>query len=300
MQRIRNSTRSNYYAIWKKFNQFIIRLDHKPDNWEECITLYIGYLIDNNKRSQTIRSYVSALKSILADIKIKINQDQFLFSALMRACKFKNDKANMRQPIRKPMLRVILQKTMDYFMNELNQPYLAITYTTLFSTAYFGLFRVGELTSGSHPVLVTNVYMVDNKNKVLFILKTSKTHGEYSRPQSIKINSTSSQGADMEQHLNNFCPYRLLRNYIKIRPKYRSTSEPFFIFYDFSPITPIHMRSTLNSIINMAGFDSDLYNCSSFRIGRASDMLKMGISVETIKLIGRWTSNVVFTYLRTL
>ena len=74
------------------------------------------------------------------------------------------------------------------------QPYLAHLYCALFSTAYYGLFHVGEITSGSHPVQVQNVHIGRNKNKVLFILLTSKTHGLYSKPQTIKITSTVLKG----------------------------------------------------------------------------------------------------------
>ena len=63
---------------------------------------------------------------------------------------------------------------------------------------------------------------------------------------------------------------------------------------------PTHMRNVLKIAIQASGFDKDVYNCGSLRIGRASDLLKLGISVETIKKIGRWRSNAVFTYLRTL
>ena len=100
--------------------------------------------------------------------------------------------------------------------------------------------------------------------------------------------------------LEEYCPYQLLRDYIDIRPKFKNPNEPFFVFSDHSPVSPVQMRNTLKMIIALSGFDESLYNCASFRIGRASDMLKMGISVETIKKIGHWRSNAVFTYLRML
>ena len=68
----------------------------------------------------------------------------------------------------------------------------------------------------------------------------------------------------------------------------------------FSPIYAHFDGIVLKFIIKKAGFDQKLYNCQSLRIGRASDMLKLGISIETIKKLGRWTSNAVFTYLRTI
>ena len=31
MSRVRDSTRKNYYSVWKSFNQFFIKLDTKPE-----------------------------------------------------------------------------------------------------------------------------------------------------------------------------------------------------------------------------------------------------------------------------
>ena len=55
---------------------------------------------------------------------------------------------------------------------------------------------MGELTSGSHPVKVSNVLIGTNKKKLLFILESSKTHAEYSMPQTIKITSTTKTDED--------------------------------------------------------------------------------------------------------
>ena len=63
--RVRNSTMTNYYVIWKHFNKFIVKLDRKLGTWEERLTLYTGFLINNGRKSSTIRSYISAIKTVL-------------------------------------------------------------------------------------------------------------------------------------------------------------------------------------------------------------------------------------------
>ena len=60
----------------------------------------------------------------------------------------------------------------------------------MFSTAYFGLLRVGEMCAGSHPILVNDVHIAENKKKFMFLLRSSKTHGKYNKPQQVKITST--------------------------------------------------------------------------------------------------------------
>ena len=153
------------------------------------LTFYIGFLIKENKQSQTIKSYISAIRKILKENNIEINENKFLFSALTKACKLNNARVTTRLPIQKGMLKILLKEVHNKFLIWENQPYLHAPYTVLFSTAYFGLFRIGELTKGTHPILAKDVHIARNKQKMLFILRTSKTHGKYSMPQTVKINS---------------------------------------------------------------------------------------------------------------
>ena len=81
---------------------------------------------------------------------------------------------------------MILRTTEQYFRD---QPFLNMLYQALFATSYFGLFRVGELTLGEHTVKARDVQIGKNKNKMLFILRTSKTHWKDAKPQMIKIMS---------------------------------------------------------------------------------------------------------------
>ena len=104
-QRNRQSTDKVYYQIWKQFNEFFIKLDIKPRTWEERIVLFVGYLIENNRKSTTIRSYISAIKSVLQKDGVELNQDQFLLTSLTRACKLKNDRVQTKLPIRMRLLK---------------------------------------------------------------------------------------------------------------------------------------------------------------------------------------------------
>ena len=258
----------------------------------------MGYLIKCKKQSSTIRSYLSAIKAVLKDNNIKVDTDQYLLSSLTRACRLVNDKVRQRSPICKLLLLTILrQLDKDYQL----QPYLRLMYQTLFSTAYFGLFRVCELTAtkSKHAVLAKDVKIGWNKKKILFILHTSKTHCQGSKPQKVKISSQmmpNRQSVD-SQH-RNYCPYQLLRDYFAMRGGYRSKKEQFFIFRDGSPVTAYHMRKVLKSVLKNAHEKPTMFSMHSFRVGRSLDLLKYGVSVETIKKIGHWKSNAVFAYLR--
>ena len=302
--RVKDSTRNNYYGIWKNFNKFYLRLDWKPTSWEDSIVLYIGFLINTNKSSQTLRSYLSALRVVLLEDGYELKEDKFLLSALTCACKLKNDVFLARMPIRKGMLKVLLKEVEQLFLQKLNQPYLAGLYQAFLSTAYFGLFCIGVLTKSPHAVAVKDMHIGRNKRKILFVLRSSKTHGKHMLPQTIKITSCRIQNStqfteDTPCDLD-WCPFQMLHHYISLHPGYISLEEQFFIFADHSPVKPEHFRHVLHVSLTSAGFDANNFSVHSLRIGKASDLLKCEVSIESIKCLGRWKSNAVFRYLHNL
>ena len=103
-QQHRDSTKYNYYAVWKGFNEFFVHLDIKPRAWENRLILYVGHLIHCKKQSATVCSHVSAVKAMLKMNNVKITEDQYVLASLTRACRLKNDQVRTRLPIRKGML----------------------------------------------------------------------------------------------------------------------------------------------------------------------------------------------------
>ena len=112
-----------------------------------------------------------------------------LILTLTRACHLTNDRLFVRLLIKCSLLEVLLFELGRIFKD---QPYLLITYRAIFALAYYGMFRIGELTVGNHPIKACDVHVAMNKFKILIYLRTSKTHGLESRPQKVKIS------ADME------------------------------------------------------------------------------------------------------
>ena len=223
---------------------------------------------------------------------MQLNEDRVLLASLTRACKLENDVLRTRLPIKRKLLEIILKQTQLHFLNK-GQPYLAVLYTTLLAIAYFGMFRVGELATGDHPVMVKDVQIADNKDKVMFILRSSKTHGKYAKPQVIKIKS---EGYSRPQQW--FCPYKLLRRYIKHRPCSDFRHEAFFVFSDNSPVTPAQVWTILKTLLTEKGYDPRLYGTHSLRAGRSIELLDCGVPLEFICKFGRWQSNVIYSYLK--
>ena len=104
MQKHRSSTRATYLQVWHKFNQFVIRLDRKPNSWEKRTALFCAYLVENKYKSATIKSYVSAIKSVLKSDGYPWDENLLLLDTITKACRLINDCVYIRCPIQKGLL----------------------------------------------------------------------------------------------------------------------------------------------------------------------------------------------------
>ena len=172
--------------------------------------LFVASLIDSGIQSATLKSYMSVIKGLLIDDNYPWDDSKMLIRTLSRACRVVNDRVMVRLPIEAGLLELILFEIKRLYHD---QGYLLILYQTLFCVAYYGLFRVGELTTGDHPVHAKDVHIGLNKNKLLFVLYISKTHGYESHQQKVKIHANSLNNATANRF---FCPFKLSRQYLKL------------------------------------------------------------------------------------
>ena len=289
---VRSSTAKNYFTVWRLFNSFLIKLDTRPNSWEDRCSLFFAHLIGNcGVQSQTVRSYKSAIKAVLVDDGYQWDESKLILNSLIRACKLQNDYVRSRLPIKKGLLELILFEVRRILPNQL---YLQVMYRALFCLAYYGLMRIGELSEGSHAVKAANIHVGTNKDKILIVLYTSKTHGKESYPQKIKITALN-ESCKMNRL---FCPFKAVRLYLAKRGGYNDEFENLFIFQDKQNVTAPHVRSVLRKCLKNLNLDCNLYDCHSFRIGKATQMRIQNYSISEIKSAGRWRSNAVYKYLR--
>ena len=253
--------------------------------------MYVGHLIDKKVKSTTIKSYISGIKSVLADDGYQWDNSTGQFTALTHACRLKYDRVKTRLPITFGLLEILLTEIEKKY-TKLNQYYLTKLYQSIFLLAYYGLLRIGEMAKGAHAVRACNVHAGRNKNKIMLVLFTSKTHGRDSRPQEIRI------WADHDLTKVKFCPFEIVNDYGDIRGGYVDDHEQFFVFSDGSPVKPYQVRAVLRAALRKLKLNPKLYDTHSFRIGRASDLMKNGKTIDQIKKVGRWKSNAVFKYIR--
>ena len=251
--------------------------------------LFGTYLVDQGTQSQTIKSYFSTIKHILKMDGYQWSEDKALLNTITKSCKLINDTVKIRLPIQINLLELILFEVNRKFSV---QPYLRSLYRAIFSIAYYGLMRIGEIASGgTHPVKARGVHLGNNKNKILLLLRSSKTHGKESRPQKIKI----VQILDIKRF---YCPFKILRQYFTYRGGYLEDNEGFFVFSDRSAIPADRVCKVLRELLGSLRLDPLLCDTSSLRSGHAVDMYKMRYSLPEIQEKGRWKSNAIYNYLR--
>ena len=160
-------------------------------------------------------------------------------------------------------------------------------YKAVFILSYYGMMRIGEVTLSNHVVKARNVHVATNKDKLLLVLYSSKTHSCRHRPQKIKITSNKSEITGSYAH-RHFCPFAVLRKFIQLRGSYDNDQEQFFIFHDKEPIRPMQATKILKLMIQRLGLDNTLYSMHSFRIGRTSDLIKFKYPLDEVQRLGRW------------
>ena len=239
---------------------------------------------------------MSGIKSLLLTDKYKWNDDLLIVSSLTKACRRINDKVSTRLPIHCSLLELMLFELQRKFSEE-NQWYLECLYKAIFILGYYGLLRISELVFSEHVLKAANVHMGLNKDKLLLVLYSLKTHGKGQRPQRIKIVSNRTEKSGHYLH-SNFCPFKVINCYIQVRGNYECMSEPFFIFRDRSLVKAFQARNMLKLLITRLGLDCKNYGMQSLRIGRTSDLVKYNYSIEEVQRMGRWHSNAVYKYIR--
>ena len=200
--------------------------------------------------------------------------------------------ATSRGKPRLPITPAILHQIKRVWSRDSTDPDTIMLWA-VYTTAFFGFFRMGELTIPTSSAFDPSSHLSlkdiaidrrDDPSMVQIHLKVSKTDQER-KGVSIFIGKT---GDDL-------CPVAALTSYLAVRG---SADGPLFQFKDRSPLTKDklvhHVRAALSSI----GYDPTHYAGHSFRIGAASTAAERGVEDSTIKALGRWKSEAFQTYIK--
>ena len=163
----------------------------------------------------------------------------------------------------------------------------------MFLVAFYGFFRVGELTtksrvSFSNVLQHRNVSFRMNSADIcgVKLTLTRFKHNTNNRPHDIVI--------DREDSLP-FCPVKSVLAYLGLRGH---SDGPLFCTFEGSPITTRYFNSELCQCSIFCELDTSRYKSHSFRIGTACLAAKQGYSDAQIRALGRWHSDAFKVYIR--
>jgi hypothetical protein len=129
-------------------------------------------------------------------------------------------RSNMHHSARKPITLDILSAMIQTLPTICKSHYEASLFSTIFTTAFFGFFRMGELVQDSklsigHAIQTQNVAYLPHNNTVQIFLQHSKTDQQ---GKGVAVQLTPSHKP--------ICPVSAIRLYAQLRP---NTKGSFFL-----------------------------------------------------------------------
>ncbi|KAK1896224.1 Recombinase cre [Dissostichus eleginoides] len=93
--------------------------------------------------------------------------------------------------------------------------------------------------------------------------------------------------------------YEPLTKYLSTRYAAHATPQhPLFLTETGKMATRFWFQKHFHNVLHISGIFSEHYSSHSFRIGAASTAARLGISDQTIQVLGRWSSQAYHTYIR--
>ena len=252
------------------------------------LAVFISYLSARKFASSTISTYVSALSYVHKLGNFPDPTKNFLVQKLLSA----HSTLHSSPDVRLPITRSVLQHLVLALNNTNSSAFQRLLYQTMFLVAFYGFFRVGELTAKSanfQPLLqIRDLHFHFKQNFVTsatIVIKDFE-HNTNRRPFSVVLERT--EGTVL-------CPVSYLYRYSAVRG---SSPGPLFCFADGSPVKTGQFTQQLRQALNFCGLDSSKYKSHSFRIGAASWAAEKGLSDAQIRHLGRWKSDAFKVYIR--
>ena len=230
----------------------------------------------------SIISYVCAISYVHKFRSLYDPTSSFIVQRLLAAV----NKVSPQSDTRLPITLHILSDLVSALQHINIGPYYIVLLRAMFLVAFYGLFRIGEITAESDSQVVLRFGQWSFHNEHAIIIMTNFKHNAGRQPFQIVL----TKQIDL-----NLCPVRALVQYIS----FRGTSQgPLFCFPGFRPVSRNFFNNKLTTLLTYCGLQHSLYKSHSFRIGAASYYAAAGLSDEQIRLLGRWKSTAFRRYIR--
>ena len=284
-------SRKQYSRAWVVFSEFYTRYQSADLTFPvstACIALFISLLCAKGLAPATISSYLSAI-AYVHKIKGYLDPTKSSLIEKLLVALSRRGQADVRMPISRPLLYELVSA----LQHTSPSAYRRSLFGAMFMTAFYGFFRIGELSCASKKQVDTvlqfdHVTFLKQSSRVtaVKIVITKFKHNTNNRPFVITIESEPSE---------TFCPVQTLLDYIKLRGHQKG---PLFACADGEAISTNDFNLELRRALTFCGLDCSRYKSHSFRIGAACHASEKGFSDSHIRALGRWRSDAFRTYIR--
>ena len=288
-----SSTQKTYVKVLTDLSTFCNTILHTtpqfPLNYA-TVALYVAHCHEKGLSPSTITSHLSAI-AYVHNLAGHVDPTKaFTIRKLLAGASKSAPTYDTRLPITEPVLQKLVSSL--HFLCPCH--YDRCIYRSIFTLAFYGLARIGELVQTS-PRALKNVLQISD----IFI----GYHGD--TPNYVQI-----RYSNFKHNMNNtvhpvtvnclekdsiICPVQALVEYLSVRG---SEQGPLYINKTKQAIIRGMFDTTVRRCLQFCQLDSSKYKGHSFRIGGATLAAERGMTDAQIRLLGRWKSDAFKKYIR--
>ena len=250
----------------------------------ELIACFVVYMSERGYAVSTIYSQLSAISYSHKILGYPPPNKHFLVDKVIKSvARAKPTQCDSRLPITLDMLKELLTVLDVLFKNYREK----VLWKAMFSMAFHGFLRPGELCLSQHTLALDNVFVEPDKSAYV-ITFTSYKHSKPGQLAKLRVPASSGLFA---------CPVRIMLDYLVVRGGFKG---PLFCDPLGGAITSQAFAKIVDLSVTSLGRVSDFgrYKGHCFRIGAATTAWLLGVSEARIKVMGRWSSNAFMKYVR--
>lgn len=252
------------------------------------VIAYLAHCFNNHLSAPTLRSHISALSFVQNMVGGPEFSKHFLVLKTIVGVSKLRPSGDLRAPLSKDLLIQLLSKVHHIVGGGFRRS----LFRAMFSLAFFALLRIGEIAveslspqpSNKNVLLISDVSLASDPSSVTISFRNFKHKVPGSANFLLQI-----LGDDSEH-----CVVQLLASYLRVRG---FSAGPLFRTADGNPVTRSLFRSVLQKTLEFCGVEACL-KPHSFRIGGATEAMRLGYSAEQVQAMGRWRSQAFRNYIR--
>ena len=282
-------TLATYRRNWEEFIGFLDSVNLPLILEDGILDIFIAHLHLKGLQVSTIKSKLSSVSAVLKANGIDKNFYSYrLRHILIGAGKLKSP-IKPRLPISSEILVRMVQVLPSLQLGYWD----TVLYSSMFVLAYVGCFRVSELIPSDHVDHAVRAEFMSLlcKDKEIVALSIQLLSYKFSSDYIPAIHLYKYK----QLNLRDICTVRWLLQYLTLRG--RSPGYLFTLQHGSPPSRDLFSKVVKLSVAAL-GLNPDLFDTHSFRIGRCSEWVEMGVSPAQIMSWGRWKSEAYTKYVK--